>query len=410
MQDLILSMRGGTTAASTGTIVMIAVVVLVVVLVISTLIYLWYGNSPRGRVDALLDSRVSSRRTSRWPMRIAALVLVIAAFFASQYLIDRPSTCFTCHQTHEPAETLAQSGHAGVSCMSCHGGAGVTGGLQTMARYGRWVVVYTASQKAPEPQGTSVSDSACLSCHRDVRSGTATRNGINVRHSDFLEAGAHCRDCHNSTAHGAAVAEPTSPSMDDCVVCHDGLKASAECTVCHAVDSLQLASKTANLPKITHADSDNCYGCHDEQPCLECHGITMPHPPGWGPDDDGPGLSGTHAREGFASRELCWRCHYSGDRPFERPVTKGGFTQTPDGCTCHGSFGNMHGGEAWVAEHGLQATGQKTGPEAECYMCHDARYLCDQCHDESMKDRYDPTVGPERYQRDIPKPDGYWEY
>jgi hypothetical protein len=198
--------------------------------------------------------------------------------------------------------------------------------------------------------------------------------------------------------------------MDDCVSCHDGEAASSDCETCHIADELEVASNTAKLPKLKDVDSSNCYGCHDETPCLRCHGITMPHPEGWAPNDGGPGISGSHARQGFTDRELCWRCHYSNGQPFVRPASNGGFTQTSDGCTCHGSFGTMHGGEAWVAEHGLQATGQKTGAEASCYDCHDARYLCDQCHDPSMKERYNPQPGPDDYVRDMPRPEGYWEY
>lgn len=410
IQDIVLAIRGGASGGSTGTIVLGAVIIIALSFVVGAVVYVFYRNSPRGRVDALLDVRAQSRSTSRWPMRLAMVGLLIAGFFAAGYAVDRPSTCFQCHQEASYAQTLQESAHADVSCLGCHGGTGVAGGIQTAATYGRWVYTYASTQKPPEPSGDSVSDAACLQCHAGVSSGVSTNNGIRVRHSDFLEQGAHCRDCHNDTAHGDKVIEPTSPSMDDCVSCHDQETASAECETCHVKDELLVASETAKLPKLTHANTGDCYGCHEEKPCLECHGITMPHPKGWGPKDGGPGLSGSHALEGFTDRELCWRCHYSGDQPFERPATRGGFTQTADGCTCHGSFGDMHGGEAWVAEHGLQATGRKSGPEAECFACHDARYLCDQCHDETMKEKYDPKVGPESYIRDIPKPEGYWEY
>jgi hypothetical protein len=137
----------------------------------------------------------------------------------------------------------------------------------------------------------------------------------------------------------------------------------------------------------------------------------MPHPEGWSSEDGRWGRSGVfHAREGFADRELCWRCHFSNDRPFERPASRAGFLSTSDGCTCHGAFGPMHGGEAWIAEHGLQATGRKTGELAECYMCHDGRYFCDMCHEPSMKERYNPRNGPDNYRRDEPRPEGYWDY
>lgn len=408
VQDFVLSLRGGA-GANTGTIVVVAVVIVAVLFTLGAVMFVAYTRSPRGRIDALLDARAEDTTVSKWPVRVTVLLLFALGMFGIDYYADRPATCGQCHSGSNYATTLKESPHRQVSCLSCHGGSGAAAGLQTTAKYARWILVYSSTKKDPKPTGGSVGAQSCLQCHSAVRKGVAEANGIRVRHSDFLELGAQCRDCHNSIAHGDLVGERTSPSMDDCVPCHDGKTASYECSTCHIKDELQAAADK-RIPKMKEVESGNCYSCHDEKPCLRCHGITMPHPKGWAPGDGGPGNSGSHALEGFTDRELCWRCHYSNGQPFKRPATMGGFTQTPDGCTCHGSFGNMHGGEAWVKEHGLQATGQKTGVEAECAMCHNVDQLCVQCHDASMVKRYAPTSGPDNYQRSIAKPHDYWEY
>jgi hypothetical protein len=51
-----------------------------------------------------------------------------------------------------------------------------------------------------------------------------------------------------------------------------------------------------------------------------------------------------------------------------------------------------------VREHGLQATGQKTGTLADCGPCHGpAKDFCVFCHEASIVERYAPRVGPDNY-------------
>ena len=45
----------------------------------------------------------------------------------------------------------------------------------------------------------------------EVREETLERGGIRVRHSDFLDVGFGCRECHNSTGHGELVLQPSEP-------------------------------------------------------------------------------------------------------------------------------------------------------------------------------------------------------
>ena len=259
-------------------------------------------------------------------------------------------------------------------------------------------------RRAAEPVPGSVEDAACLSCHGYVATETTERKGVRVRHKDFLELGARCRDCHNSTAHPNAVPEPSSPEMADCIVRHDGETVSADCEMCHPGDPLQYTASSEELPKVQDLDTSNCYGCHDEYAeCLFCHGQTMPHPPGWGPADAVQGRSGDHANEGFLDRESCYRCHYSPGGIFEFSA---------DNCQpCHTTPGPMHGGAPWVAEHGLQATGQRGGELSDCYTCHPSQDFCAGCHPASYAELYAPIGGADSYRRDFPKPPPeYFDY
>lgn len=407
IQDFIVNLRssimGESSTADVGRVLIPIVLLIVVIAAIAIVLYALYLRTPRGRVEALFEDRAVRSDTSRWPTRIVIGAAILIAIAVPAYQMQRPSQCAKCHTEVNYTKTLAASPHQGVNCLACHGQTGVAAPAANTAQYVRWIFVYASTQKAPEQQGSVVSSSACIACHQSVLSEVATSNGIRVRHSDFLDKGAQCRDCHNSVAHGDSVIKPTSPQMNDCIVCHDGSTASSECDYCHVEDVAISSARSSSLPKVQNLDTGNCYICHDEKPCLQCHGVSMPHPSGWAPNDGGPGNSGTHAYEGFKNRDLCWRCHFAEGQPM---------VASNESCSCHGLLGKMHGGEAWVQEHWKEATGVKSGRYSECSTCHTVDTLCVQCHPASYAEKYNPLPpsATDSYQRDIPYDPNYWNY
>lgn len=358
-------------------------VLLIVGTIVAIALYVFYSRSPRARVAAMLRESASSvdAQASRWAIRLLVPAILIGALFAADAYFSRPSTCASCHREGGYQKALKASPHSSVACMECHAPSGPGSFVRRQATYSRWVAVYGVTKKAPEPRPGSVDSGSCLECHGNVSSGTVVSNGIRVRHSDILDAGGECGDCHNTTAHPGAVKRPSEPSMDQCLPCHDGTKASAECSSCHVKDvAFTPATKRGYAPRKLADSWDSCYRCHEEKPCLKCHGVTMPHPPGWGPDTRTFKGAG-HAREGFVNREVCWRCHYAKGKPFQ---------PAEEACRCHGLLGDFHNGKAWIKEHGLEATGQRGGANARCFDCH-GQDFCDLCHDASYRKRYNPN-------------------
>jgi hypothetical protein len=171
--------------------------------------------------------------------------------------------------------------------------------------------------------------------------------------------------------------------MNLCVTCHDGVTVSSECSLCHVADVAFTPAITRGYKPSKISDTwDSCYRCHAEQPCTSCHGLKMPHAPGWSPNEPGGGGL-AHAKPGFENREVCWRCHFAEGKQFQ---------PSDEGCSCHGLKGDFHGGEAWVAEHALEATGQRGGANAACFDCH-SQTLCLECHPDSYTARYAPNKG-----------------
>lgn len=376
-------------SGDSGRLALVAAVLVTGLLVLTVAAMVYSRSTPKGRVRRLLDQRAESASgsdNSVWVTRIGVPLLFIAALVTGNLYAERPATCAQCHTSGKEAAALEQSAHAGVGCMKCHTPGGATGAVRRNVTYVRWFVTWMLLQQEPEPASGSVGDAACLRCHRAQTRGTITARGIRVRHEDFLEAGSRCRDCHNSIAHPNAVKEPSVPSMDACVVCHDGTTASSECDLCHVRDVAIKPEEERGYGKLTvSGDRDSCYGCHNEAPCIQCHGVRMPHPAGWSPRDRvDPGLG--HARDGFAKREICWRCHFETGKPF---------VPSDEACSCHGLFGTMHNGASWVREHGLQATGVRGGGKADCFFCHGGD-LCDRCHPSSYRERYAPNPSAPR--------------
>jgi len=127
----------------------------------------------------------------------------------------------------------------------------------------------------------------------------------------------------------------------------------------------------------------------------------MPHPQGWAEaDPTALPVESRHQREGFANRDACFRCHYDGDDIF---------VGSEKSCSCHGLLGTMHGGKAWIREHSLQATGQKTGQFADCRLCHGGNW-CAYCHPPAYNELLNPRLGPDEYTRDVPLPPDYFDF
>lgn len=392
VSEVIARLRDGLIGGGgAGQLPLLLAIVVVVLAAVGVVLWLAQRSTPKGKLKALLDDRAQSAVSTGddatvWVARITVPLILLAALFAANVYMARPTTCAQCHGGSTYSDSLGETAHAAVGCMRCHTPAGALGTVRQNVTYVRWLATYGITKSEPEPDPGSVDSGACLRCHAQVRSGVIESRGIRVRHSDILETGAACRDCHNSVSHPGVAIEPSKPSMDYCVTCHDGSRAPSDCETCHIKDSALRPDTGRGYSKLKVSSAwDVCYRCHNEKPCLSCHGVRMPHPPGWSPNEPGGGGLG-HARDGFTKREVCWRCHFAKDKPFQPAA---------EACSCHGILGRVHGGEVWVREHGPEAVGQRGGTNAECFACH-TQTLCDSCHPPSYRERYAPNPSAPR--------------
>ncbi len=323
-----------------------AAIGLLLVFVVLLLIVSW---GPR-------DEREQKRRWRErfvTPLLVPGILLVFLGLsLAGDEFATAPTTCGRCHEIAPSVTSWDQSDHAGNDCLRCHGDRGVMGFVATRVR---GLSNLTTHYLGGTPRlDAGVSDSRCLRCHGDITTGTAQFGSLQVRHEDFLDAGISCLGCHGQPGHLVTEGYVERPSMDKCLPCHNNQDARAACETCHLTDVAEIREIPDSYPKAHLAEKGTCEGCHSLEPCKECHGLDMPHPPSFATVEHAP-LAAFGKKD-----ELCYRCH------------------EPEECRdCHLAF-DAHGPD-WKTRHGLlQGT-----PAANCSSCHDdipTTPICGFCH------------------------------
>jgi hypothetical protein len=202
-----------------------------------------------------------------------------------------------------------------------------------------------------------VPNNACLVCHESSVEKTLSIRGIRVSHKEINQAGFLCTECHWNVVH-----DPRKKinAMDKCITCHDSKKASSSCSLCHPIDvAFETGLSLKDFPKVHLEEPVNCRGCHtqeQEQACLNCHGLEMPHTEQF--------KKGGHARLGFINKSVCYRCH-----------------PEPNFCAgCHLGVSGHTGtwgahGPTWIKNHQDKSAASCSGAGP----CHSPN-VCELCH------------------------------
>jgi hypothetical protein len=286
-----------------------------------------------------------------------ALVVVLALAVTSLGLVGAAggssSTCGFCHSAQVKSQAL--SVHASVNCQFCHQRPGLQGIAEQRVAMLRMV---RSTFGRPPAQRAAVRDDMCLACHSSVADGVVENAGLRMRHSDLIDQGRACADCHNTVTHGEAIRVFRVATMDDCMQCHVAAPGSDDCNVCHVPGARRQQREYGTPWRITHGATwrythglgqlSTCNTCHPRGYCSRCHGVDLPHPASW---------ANTHGKGARANPESCGPCHSS------------------DLCGgCHST--DMPHEEGFLAQHSSEAT---THGKDECMNCH-LEASCDACH------------------------------
>lgn len=134
------------------TAVFLGAAVLLVLMLIVILLYFVGGPARGARNEREGGGR---RRHLRSAYLVWGLVLVLGGMLlVADQVATAPSTCLRCHETAPSVVTHKQSNHAGVDCMSCHGGGSVTGAIATRNAWtatALWAIARSPSSSAGLP-------------------------------------------------------------------------------------------------------------------------------------------------------------------------------------------------------------------------------------------------------------------
>jgi hypothetical protein len=174
-------------------------------------------------------------------------------FSHQTHFVERDIECSACHKTEQSMSAQDENIPGHDECSACH-----------------------SVSNAPDD---------CRLCHGDPDSPMGIvmpKRELIFPHATHLGENAssqECLTCHKGDeAMESRVIGAAYPSMEQCFQCHDGLGASAECTLCHSRPAEM--SLLVHPPDWEHAHrfasndggGQNCMPCHHtESFCSDCH-------------------------------------------------------------------------------------------------------------------------------------------
>lgn len=181
------------------------------------------------------------------------VIAILASFLFTQgtvaYSEDQSAFCKNCHEMNPNIFTWEISSHNKVGCLNCH-----TNIKKTDFIYKHWRGFY----ETPIVAKTFIPDETCNQCHSETREMSFSRGKI-VPHELHHIKGVDCIDCHGSISHfnvsqkliaegikdvttfdaqeAKKYASDKPVSMLTCLKCHNGSKATKQCSACHSEPS-----------------------------------------------------------------------------------------------------------------------------------------------------------------------------
>jgi nitrate/TMAO reductase-like tetraheme cytochrome c subunit len=255
----------------------------------------------------------SQRRLKRYV--VIGLAVLAVGLITATYESRNPKFCASCHINNDIDSSWKKSPHKNISCYKCHQPPGFLGFVEYLTRGSANLATYYRGGW-DQPIRGFVDDAACLRCHGEIEDKTVNTRGIAVSHKEIIANGQSCSSCHGGVGHEQVAAAVKSPTMEQCISCHNGEKASAKCSVCHTVDVAKTAKEFGkNYANAPMPELKTCNGCHKPktaQNCIKCMGFELPHPEGWAPIKGAPAqfqVKPIHPPIAFKNFEKCMKCH-----------------------------------------------------------------------------------------------------
>lgn len=285
------------------------------------------------------------------------VIVVVGIFIALPNIVTfQPRFCAICHE--KVFRSWSTSTHSKTACLSCHVKSGLQYTLLSRVGLAQEIWMTLSPKEAREKPIGFVSpptNEQCLPCHA-ARKRISPGGDVIIPHQSHIKIRKlNCIDCHKKFVCLRKTKGKAIVAMEGCYRCHNGRKATDECTACHT----EKASPPSHREKwvLEHgaeaqANKAECERCHSKPKdfCKTCHGQKPPsHTAEWGV---------SHSLLAKQNKAACLECH-------EEQVT----------CAkCHGKTGRQHE-VGWQNIHpNIAKKGIRT-----CFECHATQH-CNRCH------------------------------
>lgn len=334
---------------------------------------------------ALLSRRLRIPFTQR-SIPVFALVLVgvivgVPVGGIGLALTNQPIFCSSCHEMSLHYATWQESSHRSVTCEECHVMPGMVSMFKSKLAALRQIREHAKGGVTSAAIQGHVPSENCQRCHKETPE-LVTYHGLKITHRDHWSMEVDCTYCHDRVVHGpkwlyegvsstkriqeVSTAFTFSPTMEGCFRCHDGKKASNECSTCHVTlgerkpTVFDPAWVQAHTNEVRLHGEDDCQRCHQQVFCDACHRSADPHPTSW---------VSKHPKEAKKNPKACQQCHLAPAEKAPRKITDMAFCRA-----CHG-LRQEHKQADWEILHGSESL---SNPQS-CVRCH-AQSWCSDCH------------------------------
>ncbi len=211
------------------------------------------------------------RRAIRWGI----FLLLVLTIGIPSYIISKPKYYARYKVMRSYYSAWQASTHSKMVCRDCHRKPGLVN-IAFFEANAIWkFYLYSFSSPDKADFFTKPSKQACFECHTKYRTISASGDLL-IPHRAHVEVlNLECTSCHKWLVHKKNPRGLNTPIMENCLKCHNGEQASAECKSCHTEKAYPDSHKASNWLQV-HSERTkeiDCTDCHGWTPkyCQDCH-------------------------------------------------------------------------------------------------------------------------------------------
>lgn len=222
-------------------------------------------------------NRRNMKRPIFWLSFLGLVFVVGLILFVPFYITSQNQYCSTCHAMEKYYKTWEASTHGDSDCVQCHMEPGLSNYYYQFVRTNRELYTNLIGETGKSKNYKPPTNELCFTCHTEYREASPSGDLLIPHRAHIKIRNLACIDCHKSLVHFKNVEGRNAPSMTICYKCHDGKRATNECTACHTKKAIPSSHRESDFKEghgaLAETQGKECAKCHEWTPgyCTECH-------------------------------------------------------------------------------------------------------------------------------------------